>query len=190
MSTPDAPLTRSEIHDAIAEWKRTGQDTKRVPERVARAIAALHTRGRAVTGNTRLRVIADRPTAAIPLPTLFLARDYAEDLRAFTSNQTERKELYALMCYLDDVAYERENASDYKHRSPYITHHGQRIRFVITRDGIDIETPGRGRIAWFATTAAAARFFDNGTPDGTLAGAVLRGADAAYTDWLRHELAN
>ena len=80
--------------------------------------------------------------------------------------------------------------SDYKHRSPYITHHGQRIRFVITRDGIDIETPRRGRIAWFATTADAAKFLDNGTPDGTLAAATLRDADAAYTDWLRHELTN
>ena len=80
--------------------------------------------------------------------------------------------------------------SGYRHRSPYITHHGQRVRFVVTRDGIDIEAPGRGRVAWFATTADAARFFDNGTPDGTLAGAVLRGADAAYTDWLRHELTN
>lgn len=82
------------------------------------------------------------------------------------------------------------NTPDYRHRSPYITHLGERIRFVITRDGIDIETPGRGRVAWFATAADAARFFDNGTPDGTLAGAVLRDADAAYTDWLRYELAN
>ena len=79
--------------------------------------------------------------------------------------------------------------SDYKHRSPYITHHGQRIRFVITRDGIDIETPS-GRIGWFATAATAARFFDNGTPDGTLAAATLRQADAAYTDWRRYELTN
>ena len=47
-------------------------------------------------------------------------------------------------------------------------HHGQRIRFVITRDGIDIETPS-GRIGWFATAATAAKFLDNCTTDGTLA---------------------